>query len=85
MVSLEEFGSKRSLPNRGSIPEFFGGTEETHQYLSYDNWCPGRDSNRAPHEYKSRALPLDQSAWSLRPEIRIQTVSFRHTQTEVYC
>jgi hypothetical protein len=26
--------------------------------LSQDSRCPGRDSNRAPPEYKSRALPL---------------------------
>jgi hypothetical protein len=30
--------------------------------LSQYSRCPGRDSNRAPPEYKSRALHLDQSA-----------------------
>jgi hypothetical protein len=37
------------------------GTEEKHIY-SRDNRCAGRDSNRAPFELKSRALPQYQPA-----------------------
>jgi hypothetical protein len=34
------------------------GTEENSED-PHDSWCPGRDSNRAPPEYESRAVPLD--------------------------
>jgi hypothetical protein len=57
-----------------------GGTEEIHQHLSYDNRRPSRDSNRSPHEYKSRALPV-LGPFVLKLEFRL---SLRHTQTEAY-
>lgn len=31
-------------------------TEESQLLTIYDRWCPSRDSNRAPTEYKSEAL-----------------------------
>jgi hypothetical protein len=33
---------------------------KTRKHFGQDNRRPGRDSNPAPHEYKSGALPLDQ-------------------------
>jgi hypothetical protein len=35
-----------------------GRTEENH-YKSQDSLCPGRESNQAPPEYKSEAVPLE--------------------------
>jgi hypothetical protein len=43
-----------------------GGTEDNHENLSQDCPCPCRDSNRAPTEYKCRALPLDHPVQSQR-------------------
>jgi hypothetical protein len=34
--------------------------EENHEQL-HNNPCPGRDSNRAPPEYESQALPLERT------------------------
>jgi hypothetical protein len=39
---------------------FLKGLSKTNKYLSQDNWRTGRDSNRAPPEYKLRMLPLDR-------------------------
>jgi hypothetical protein len=41
-----------------------GGTKATHErkYLSQESKSPSRDSYQAPPEYKSIALPLNQSA-----------------------
>jgi hypothetical protein len=52
-------GFRRKWPwaNRGTIP---GGTEGNHKKPSQDSRYPGRDLNRAPPEYQSRAVPLDQ-------------------------
>jgi hypothetical protein len=36
--------------------------------LSQDSRCSGRDSNRSPLEYKSRALTVDLSVWSSNVE-----------------
>jgi hypothetical protein len=35
-------------------------TEESNEKYSQDKWCPGRDVNWAPPEYKSRMLPPHQ-------------------------
>jgi hypothetical protein len=32
---------------------------ETTKILSQDSLCHGKDSNLAPHEYKSELLPLE--------------------------
>jgi hypothetical protein len=37
--------------------KFDGGIEEDHENVSQDIQCPRLDSNRAPSEYESRALP----------------------------
>jgi hypothetical protein len=38
-----------------------GGTEENHENLSQDSWCPARDSNPARPKYESRVLLLCHS------------------------
>jgi hypothetical protein len=32
---------------------FCGGAEENHENVGQNSWCPGRDSNRAPTEYRT--------------------------------
>jgi hypothetical protein len=39
------------------------GAEKTHRISQQDTRFPGRYLNRAPSEYESRALPLQQSVW----------------------
>jgi hypothetical protein len=52
-------GRKRSWYNRGiNIPAFSWRTKN----ISKVGRCPGRDSNGAPIKYKSRELPLSQTA-----------------------
>jgi hypothetical protein len=54
-------GTKRSWANQGIIPAFaYMYWRRQRKPLSWDNWCLGGDSNRAPSEYKCRALPLHQ-------------------------
>jgi hypothetical protein len=54
MMNWKGFGRKRSWPNRGASPA--EGTEEKHEHAE-DSGYPGRDSNRALLDYKSRSLP----------------------------
>jgi hypothetical protein len=56
-------GRKRSHINFNTLPSkhLCGGAEENYEYRSHGSRYPGRDSNRASHEHKCRALPLDQS------------------------
>jgi hypothetical protein len=50
----------RSLVLTEVLSRKLPGRTEEHNEDPQDNQCPGRDSNRAPPEYVSRALPLDQ-------------------------
>jgi hypothetical protein len=46
---------------------FSGGTEEILKNLRQDSQCPGEDSNSAPPECESSALPLNQLVRSKCP------------------
>lgn len=51
-----------------------GGNEKTTRNSSQDSMCFGQDSNQAPREYKTRALPLHEPAdytlhFNYNPEI----------------
>jgi hypothetical protein len=59
-MNMKGFGRKRSSPNRIIIPEFSFRDPETRKYHSQDRQFSDQDSNRAPAEYKSILLPLDQ-------------------------
>jgi hypothetical protein len=39
-----------------------GGTDESDESLSQDTSCLGRQSNPAPPEYKSKAIPIRRFA-----------------------
>jgi hypothetical protein len=39
-------------------------SKDDHESLNQEGRCRGLDSNRAPTEYSSSALPLDQPVWS---------------------
>jgi hypothetical protein len=57
-------GSNLRKGHRGLIKipsqKFYGEIEENHENLSYSGQYSGRDWNRAPPEYKTRALPPSQ-------------------------
>jgi len=57
-AELEIIWSKWSWSNRSTAPTFSRGTEQQNYAKPQDSWCPGRDSNIAPSEYKSKKLPL---------------------------
>lgn len=42
-------------------PNLLRGIEESHDNLSQDNWCPGKNLNIGPPKTRFRALLLDQS------------------------
>jgi hypothetical protein len=59
MMTWEGFGSKRSWPDRGTVPKFvWKNGEKPGKYL-WKRQCPGRDSEKTP-EYVSRVLLLRQ-------------------------
>jgi hypothetical protein len=43
----------------GAVPAFIWGTRENRESLRQNTVCPARDSNRAPPEYNSEALPTE--------------------------
>jgi hypothetical protein len=53
-MNWKRFGNERWWFN---LRYFLPGAEETHKTLSQDRVCPVRESNWAPHEYKSKAFP----------------------------
>jgi hypothetical protein len=55
MMNSKRFTGKWQRPGRGTIPVF--AVKDTRN-LSYGEWCAGRDSNRAPPDYKPTASPL---------------------------
>jgi hypothetical protein len=71
-INWEPFGNKSSLSSRDIIPEFLCGSEENHEEPQLGYPCPGRDSNRIRHEYKSRALSLRQPVRSGNTNDNIQ-------------
>jgi hypothetical protein len=60
MMNSKGFERKRSWHIRGTTPAFAWRLGKNTKNLSQESQCPGRDSNRASPEHKSRALPLDQ-------------------------
>ena len=51
-----------------------GETEESQLHSNYDSWCPRRDSNRAPAEYKSETL-ISEAPFSV---VNIQGGRYTH-------
>jgi hypothetical protein len=66
-MNWKGFGWKLSWPNLGIAcpppPLHLPGETKTTKDLILDKQCSGRDSNRVPPEYKSRALPLHYIIW----------------------
>jgi hypothetical protein len=58
-INKKGFGRKRSWSVQVLSQQLPGETEETRTNLIQDSKCPGRDPNRVPSEYKSKALSLD--------------------------
>jgi hypothetical protein len=53
-----------SRSNRGTSQHYRDRLRKTTENLIQESRCPGRHSNRALSEYKSRALPLELPAQS---------------------
>jgi hypothetical protein len=53
-------GRKWSWTQQGANPLFVWGNRENHKNVGHNSLWSLRGSNRAPHEYKCRALPRDQ-------------------------
>jgi hypothetical protein len=59
IMNWKGFGTKRSRPSRGTVPAFtWRNWGKPWTNLNYDSRCANRDSNRAPPEYKPRALSI---------------------------
>jgi hypothetical protein len=59
MIRLKESGNTQTWPGRSIIQEYaWGNGKRATKILNQDNWCPGRNSNLAPEEYKCKALAL---------------------------
>jgi len=57
-AELEIIWNKWSWSNRSTAPTFSGGTEQQNYAKQQDSWFPGRDSNIAPSEYKSKKATI---------------------------
>jgi hypothetical protein len=67
-MNWKGLGRHRLCRNRGIVPRgLLEGLKENTKYHNQDHRCLGRDSNLAPPEYESRALPPHHPA---RPILR---------------
>ena len=59
MIRLKGSGNTQTWPGSSIIQEYaWGNGKKATKILNQDNWCPGRNSNLAPEEYKCKALVL---------------------------